>query len=55
MKTNNWASHTSEYCRAVAPYATPLLEVCKDLFSAVGETRQRLQLKEVEDTSITQV
>jgi hypothetical protein len=50
---DNWARHTSEYFRAIAPHATPLLEVCRDLFSAVGDTRQKLLTQKVEDTSIT--
>ena len=42
----DWARHVSEYCRAIAPYATPLLEMGKDLFAQISSTRGRLQAED---------
>ena len=44
----DWARSASEYCRAVAPYATPLLETAKDLFASISATRDKLQVEETE-------
>ena len=45
-RNRDWARHASEYCRAVAPYATPLLEMGKELFAQISSTRERLHAEE---------
>ena len=47
-RNRDWARHISEYCQATAPYATPLLEICKDLFAQLSDTRSRLAAEEVD-------
>ena len=44
----DWAHRAAEYCKAVAPYATPLLETARDLFEAVSVTRDRLETKDID-------
>ena len=40
--TDNWAHHTSEYCKAVAPHATPLLQITSTIFREISNTMNRL-------------
>jgi len=51
-RNRDWARHISEYCRAAAPYATPLLEMSKDLFAQLSETRSRLATEEYVDAIV---
>lgn len=46
IRNRDWARHAAEYCRALAPYATPLLEISKDVFSQISHTRARLEAEE---------
>ena len=41
--TSKWARHAAAYCAAVAPYATPFLELAERMFSAVDDTQKRLE------------
>ena len=44
----DWARSASEYCKAVAPYATPLLKTATDLFASISATRDQLLVEETE-------
>ena len=46
VPSRDWARHISEYCKAIAPYATPALEMSKELFAHISSTRQRLAQEE---------
>lgn len=45
-RTRDWARHISQYCKAIAPYATPMLEIAKDMFEQISTTRERLHAEE---------
>ena len=44
----DWARSASEYCKAIAPYATPLLETAKDLFASISATRDQLLVEQTD-------
>lgn len=52
IRNRDWARHAAEYCRALAPYATPLLEISKDVFSQISDTRARLEAQETAEALI---
>ena len=51
-RNRDWARHISEYCRAAAPYATPLLEMGKELFGQISDTRSRLATEDYVDALV---
>lgn len=55
ISTNrDWARQASEYCRAIAPYATPILEMGKDLFAQISITKRQLDAEAHVDALIKQ-
>ena len=46
---DNWAHHSSEYCKAVAPHATPLLQIASTIFREVSNTMDRLKAEQYVD------
>ena len=47
--TNNWAHQSSEYCKAVAPHATPLLQITSTIFKEISNTMDRLKAEQFVD------
>ena len=51
-RNRDWARHFSQYCRAIAPLATPAFEIARDIFHEISTTRSSLQAEESIDALI---
>ena len=51
-RNRDWARHFSQYCRALAPLATPAFEIARDIFHEISTTGSSLEAEESIDVLI---